>query len=193
MYNLTHWSEQMNKVVENKGPSCYPINTQNLKTAWKRSESKESFRQWCKSRPAELWLDKFVKSLCKKYEITHMELTTKADRLTNMKIKTIFEPKDFEGSGQAIVRNSFEPKSDNVSFGASVAYKIGYERKDSGTQRCLLISLSDGMTRGYASKQALCDHLNTDVVGFRVLAQYELEAITKHVGNRFFNLNLEKK
>jgi len=26
----------------------YRINTKNLKTAWKRSESKLSFRQWCK-------------------------------------------------------------------------------------------------------------------------------------------------
>jgi len=81
MYNLTHWSEQMNKVEENKGPSCYPINTQNLKTAWKRSESTESFRQWCKSRPAELWLDKFVKKLSKKYDRKFMETTTKVSEL----------------------------------------------------------------------------------------------------------------
>jgi len=74
--------EKKEEIVELPAPT--PINTKNLKTAWKRSESKLSFREWCRSS-SQPWLNQFAKKLCEKYELDqkYMALTTNADRLTN--------------------------------------------------------------------------------------------------------------
>jgi hypothetical protein len=102
-----------------------------------------------------------------------------------MKIKYIFEPEDFNGAGQCVIRQS-SPKGGDISFASSVAYKVGYIFKHRDQPKCtLLISLTDGMSMAFANDQALCDHLNNDPEGYRVMTDKEITAVCDYVGNRF--------
>jgi hypothetical protein len=102
-----------------------------------------------------------------------------------MKTKCIFEPSDFEGSGQMVVRNSSPPGSADIAFLASVAYKIGWITQ-SGPNKIARVSLTDGMIITYESEIALCAMLNDDPCGFRPMTQKEIHAVTSYVGNRFY-------
>lgn len=100
-----------------------------------------------------------------------------------MKIKHIFEPSDFEGCGQMIIRNSYQ-HGDNIDFGVTVAYKIGYIPCEKRNKRCK-ISLADGLIKVYESIEDLCKALNEDSEGFRPMTQSEIESILSRQGNRF--------
>lgn len=102
-----------------------------------------------------------------------------------MKTKTIFEPSDFDGGGQMIIRNSSSIGSKDIGFAASVAYKIGWLAFKSGDSRYCMISLADGMTSKPRSLKDLCEYLNNDQCGFRPLTKEEAAAIILEVGNRF--------
>ena len=99
--------------------------------------------------------------------------------------KCIFEPSDFEGSGQMIARNSSPPGSADISFLASVAYKIGWITQ-SGPNKIARVALTDGMIITYASEIALCAMLNDDPCGFRPMTNEEITAVAAYVGNRFY-------
>lgn len=101
-----------------------------------------------------------------------------------MKIRHVFEPSDFAGSGQMIIRNSYKIGNSNTGFGASVAYKIGYIVGVERNKRCK-ISLSDGLVMVYDSTEDLCNALNNDQYGFRPMTQNEISTILGEQGNRF--------
>lgn len=104
-----------------------------------------------------------------------------------MKNICIFEPSDFEGSGQMIARNSSPPGSQDIGFLASVSYKLGWVAgSDIGPVRVARVALTDGMISTYENEKALCDMLNADPVGFRPMTKEEIAAVTAYVGNRFY-------
>ena len=96
-----------------------------------------------------------------------------------MKIRHEFEPGDFEGGGQMIVRNSNDL---SVDFMSSIAWKIGFENKSGN--RCM-VSLADGLVLLFAGEQELIDKLNNDKSGYRPMTEDECVAVSGHVGNRF--------
>lgn len=97
-----------------------------------------------------------------------------------MKIKYIFEPKDFKGMGQILVRN-YDFKGD-YSLMASVAYKIGYKNNKGDYPRDIVkFSLTDGMSLTYDSLEKLCYKLNNDEVGYRPITLDELGRIIPHI------------
>ena len=103
-----------------------------------------------------------------------------------MKVKYIFEPNDFEGSGQYVIRQSSTVKCKDISFASSVAYKVGYIHKHRDEPKCtLLISLTDGMAVAYADNQTLCNHLNNDPEGYRPMTDEEVSTIIDYIGCRF--------
>lgn len=103
-----------------------------------------------------------------------------------MKTKTIFEPSDFKGCGQVVVRNSSPEDSTDLSFKASVSYKIGWMHAPNGENHYFMISLTDGMiTRCGPSLENLCNYFNNDAVGFRPLTKQELMDVMQHLGNGF--------
>ena len=101
-----------------------------------------------------------------------------------MKVKHQFEPLDFEGGGQMVIRNSSPPESKDLIFAASVAYKIGWLAGRDEPNYCL-ISLTDGMIISGLTVDGLCEGLNTDECGFRPMTKEEIAAILSKVGNRF--------
>jgi hypothetical protein len=101
-----------------------------------------------------------------------------------MKVKHQFEPSDFEGGGQMIIRNSSPPKSKDLSFAASVAYKICWLSGRDERNYCL-ISLADGMIISGLTANRLCERLNEDEYGYRPMTKEEIAAIVSEVGNRF--------
>lgn len=69
----------------------YRINTKNLKTGWKRSESELSFRQWCKKNGMQMAWDlagilkvKYGEEWLKMEQLrpTYRVITEKAGKLT---------------------------------------------------------------------------------------------------------------
>lgn len=96
--------------------------------------------------------------------------------------RVVFSPDDFKGSGQTIVRCSYD--GEDHQFGASVAFKIGYFG-----QIVLKISLTDGMALEYASKEELCSALNNDSIGYRPVEESELLVLVATIGNRFKSKN----
>ena len=96
-------------------------------------------------------------------------------RKQTMKIKHIFEPPDFEGSGQMIVRNNYT----NI---LNVCYKIGYMAADNSVA---LIAMSDGMVNTFKNHEELCERLNSDVLGYHPLTEAEIAAVMTQIGNRF--------
>ena len=110
--------------------------------------------------------------------------------------RVVFSPDDFKGSGQTIVRCSYD--GEDHQFGASVAYKIGYigsgvvasaGLRSGFGQTILKISLADGMALEYASKEELCNALNNDSIGYRPLEESKLLVLVAMVGNRFESKN----
>ena len=101
-----------------------------------------------------------------------------------IKITHTFEPEDFKGSGQMVIRNSCPVGSTDLSFAASVAYKVGWTT-GKGPQKVTLISLADGMVCEFKNADDLCDHLNTDSHGFRPMTDDEIKNILGYQGNRF--------
>lgn len=97
--------------------------------------------------------------------------------------KIIFEPSDFRGSGQMVVRNSAPLGNDNISFLASVSYKVGYTYTKEFS--VCAISLSDGMITGFGSGEQLCEHLNNDSWGYRPMTKQEIRDVMEYCGNRF--------
>lgn len=95
-----------------------------------------------------------------------------------------FEPQDFEGSGQMVIRNSAEPGCTDYTFMATVSYKIGYQHSV-GPNTVFMVSLADGQCRDYPSKAALCESLNKDQVGYRPMTDQEITQVTLDQGNRF--------
>ena len=95
-----------------------------------------------------------------------------------MKQKYVFEPEDFEGSGQMLIRDDF--KGRDPVFGVTVAYKVGYM---SGTPAW--ISLADGAARLYSDYSELCEMLNNNPIGFRPMTKDEIVSILGGQGNRF--------
>lgn len=103
-----------------------------------------------------------------------------------MKTRTIFEPSDFEGCGQLVVRNSSLADSMDLSYKASVSYKIGWIFEPNGETHYFLISLTDGMLiKCGPSLENLCTYLNNDSIGYRPLSKQELMDVTQYLGNRF--------
>jgi len=92
-----------------------------------------------------------------------------------MKTRNIFEPSDFKGAGQTLIRGD--------SNSVTLAYKIGYIPED--RPKTCLISLTDGMVRTYADDAALCEYLNSDDIGFSPMDAAKLGAMMEKQGNRF--------
>jgi hypothetical protein len=90
-----------------------------------------------------------------------------------MKIRHVFEPSDFEGAGQMVIRESYPIGDSNLGFGCSVAYKIGYIPGEARNKRCK-ISLADGYIKVYDTIEELCDALNNDTEGFRPMTREEI-------------------
>jgi len=105
-----------------------------------------------------------------------------------MKHKIVFEPGDFDGSGQMIIRNSYTHGSSDFVFASTVAYKIGYcvfqINKKLGPV-VLMISLADGGTCVYDTEDDLCKMLNGDSYGYRPMTEKEISDILGYQGNRF--------
>ena len=100
-----------------------------------------------------------------------------------------FEPEDFKGRGQIVIRNSCTPFNPEdpakfaEMFASTVAYKVGYTV--STPNGVCLISLADGMVRMFLTIETLCHYLNEDTCGFRPAIVEEIVAIDQSQGNRF--------
>lgn len=106
-----------------------------------------------------------------------------------MKSKFIFEPSDFKGRGQMVVRQSCPVGSKDFGFMASVSYKIGYNVsvRDQKSYPVMMISLTDGMSLQYETIEELCESLNEDDCGYRPMTKDEISSAMEHVGNRFIS------
>lgn len=100
-----------------------------------------------------------------------------------MKHRVTFEPKDFEGCGQVIVRDNFG--EGDMSQALSMAYKIGYIPGESKESRIVMISLADGAVCKKSNLEKLCVFLNTDEFGYRPVTTQELSNMMISQGNRF--------
>ena len=100
-----------------------------------------------------------------------------------MKVKYIFEPSDFDGRGQRIIRNSASASTSGASK-STVAYMVGFIRNDE-LDGPVMISMADGMVIFYQSLVALCDHLNNDQHGYRPMTDADPADVSAAVGNRF--------
>ena len=98
-----------------------------------------------------------------------------------MKARVMFEPGDFKGCGQMIVRNHTPSGLIDLGFVTTVAYKIGFI---AGSDKLCKISLADGMVLIYTDEAALIDHLNSDPRGYRPMTNIECVAVAAEVGNR---------
>ena len=98
---------------------------------------------------------------------------------TKTKTITKFEPGDFKGCGQLIVRViGMRAKSfDKV-------YKVGYLKSSGSPKRITLTAMTDGWTRLFNTEEDLCDHLNRDE-GYRPLTGSEYAECARQAGNRF--------
>jgi hypothetical protein len=103
-----------------------------------------------------------------------------------MKTRTIFEPYDFEGSGQMIIRDVAPAGKVHIES-ITICYKVGWMigRASKKGNHVMLISLSDGMVMEFASNKALCDHLNHDDLGFLPMTTEEISTMLGQQGNRF--------
>lgn len=103
-----------------------------------------------------------------------------------MKIRYIFEPKDFYGLGQYLIRQSADGPGAQKGFKSSVFFKIGYLRTGA-LDLILLIWMSDGMCRAFDSKEALCKSLNDDPEGYRPARLDEILECMTDIGPRSSN------
>lgn len=102
-----------------------------------------------------------------------------------MREKFIFELSDFEGGGQMVVRQTASRDCQDVSFLASVSYKVGWASAGAGKNLAILVSLTDGMCCRFASLDLLVKHLNKDAAGYRPMTKTEITQVMSYVGNRF--------
>ena len=79
--------------------------------------------------------------------------------------KYVWEVDDIE-PGQIVTRLTSPPNSDNLSFMASVSYKICWHGHGD-KQKWAKVAVTDGMIFMYESKKRLIDALNTDDHGYR--------------------------
>lgn len=101
-----------------------------------------------------------------------------------MKTRTTFEPSDFKGAGQMVVRDTFPVGCKDYDHGICVAYKVCWLTGEPANDY-FLAALSDGMLIKFDTITALCNHLNSDEEGFRPLQRDEMAEIIKRHGNRF--------
>jgi hypothetical protein len=102
-----------------------------------------------------------------------------------MKHRVTFEPSDFVGSGQIIVRESFLRNNTDYKDALTVAYKVGYIPETSSDDRVVMISLVDGMIIKCGSINDLCEKLNNDIFGYRPMTIKEICGMITIDGNRF--------
>lgn len=100
-----------------------------------------------------------------------------------VKTRTEFEPMDFDGCGQMVIRETAGVDCKDAGFMATVSYKIGYMHT-SGPNRLFMISLADGMLMEFATELALCLHLNKDP-GYRPMTDDEITKVMLSQRNRF--------
>lgn len=101
-----------------------------------------------------------------------------------MQVSIKFEPKDFKGSGQLIVRNSSPLGSQDGASISCVSYKIGYV-SENGSKSIFMVSIADGHIIGFENEKSLCDYLNNDDQGYRPMTDEEITLAFSSVGNRF--------
>lgn len=102
-----------------------------------------------------------------------------------MKTRVTFNPEDFRGHGQLIIRDSFPVGCTDYNLGVTVAYKIGFLAGRDAEGKHIMVSLADGMALTYASLDLLCETLNSDEYGFRPMSRHEIERIVGGHGSRF--------
>lgn len=95
-----------------------------------------------------------------------------------MKKRIIFEPADFEGRGQIVIRQS-GVESNNITL----AYIIGYDPLFRGS--ACMISLADGQIITHENGEDLCIHLNNDPIGYVPMEYDDIGDMMKDRGNRF--------
>lgn len=84
--------------------------------------------------------------------------------------------------GRYIIKESSTFGSTDISFAASVTYKIGFLTSRWGErERYVRIAITDGMTSKGYTQQKLADILNENEAGFRPLTQSELIDIISHL------------
>lgn len=97
--------------------------------------------------------------------------------------KFIFEPSDFEGCGQMIIRNSSPKGSKDYSYASTVCYKIGYK---AGGNDLFMFAMNDGLVmKIFEDEKELCDYLNADPVGYRPMTRQDVINIISVEGGRF--------
>lgn len=101
-----------------------------------------------------------------------------------MKSKFSFEPSDFEACGQMVIRESARRGCGDPSFATTVSYKVGYMITE-GRNTILLVSLADGLAKPFEDEKALCHYLNSDICGFRPMADEEIAKVMSSQRNRF--------
>lgn len=102
-----------------------------------------------------------------------------------MKHRVIFEPRDFYGCGQIIVRESFPRDCTDYSQAITLAYKIGFMSDEEKNSRIVMISLADGLVLKCGSVEQLCERLNNDSEGYRPMSDVEISGMMLSIGNRF--------
>ena len=97
-----------------------------------------------------------------------------------MKIRIVrtWDEKDL-GNGRWITRQSCPEDSENLSFMASVTYKLGFFLN--GSNRYCKISVCDGMILSYNSKKELLESINNDAEGYRPTTLSEYTRMSKHL------------
>lgn len=103
-----------------------------------------------------------------------------------MILRYIFEPKDFAGNGQFVIRQSADSPNAQPGFKSSVFYKVGYANSSTlNIMVTTLVSMTDGRTQFFDGKQELCKYLNDDIEGFRPASPDELAELILEIGHRF--------
>ena len=94
-----------------------------------------------------------------------------------------FEPEDFKGSGQYLLRSGAEPLK-NPEYSSTVLWKIGFL----SDRTICFVSATDGFAHKYAATaEELCRKLNDDERGYRKPTDRELIYLLTYIGSRNFN------
>lgn len=105
-----------------------------------------------------------------------------ADYEEAMKIKYIFDPDDFQGRGQRVIRASVSASASPFSK-ANRTYMVSYN--PACPEKVFLTAMTDGLMLGFSGVSALCEYLNNDAEGWRPATQEELQEGVRAIGNRF--------
>lgn len=79
--------------------------------------------------------------------------------------------------GRYVICESSLAGSKNLSFAASVTYKIGFLSYEGSGKKYCMVSISDGMITEPETKDNLAAHFNEHGYKYRPVTQKELEAI----------------